>query len=1013
MAPPASPPFGDLLRRYRAVSGMTQEELAEQAGLSVEAISALERGTRHSPRKETVQLLAEALALSERDQAILLAARRRGVTQTLPPAGQAIASATLSDAPLPVGGFLGALPEGPLVAREAERAALMTALGAVANRMGRVVLLSGEPGAGKTRLAQEVTLEAHNRNFLVASGRCYEPHESVPFYPFLEALASTYAAAPVALRAEVAQHWPDVLRLLPDRGAALASVAPTEAELGGNEEQQRLFWAVTGFVRALADLRPIALLFDDLQWADGSSLALLQHLARQTRACRVLLLGTYRDDEVRRQHPLEALLRDLGREHLLQRLEVKRLPPAGTAALAATLMGTDEPPTELAELVHQGTEGNPYFTIEVVRALIERGDVYEQEGRWQQRAGIEIAVPESVRSAIAQRLARFSPLAQEVLQDACVLGQSFTFEDVQAMRDRPEVEVEAALEVARAAGLIREAGGDTYAFQHGLIQQALYAELSGRRRQRAHRVAGDVLERLSPRERERRAAELAWHFVAGGVPERALPYALRAGDQAEAVFAHHEAEQRYKQARDLARDLGERGVEAAALFRLGALYMTVARYDEALEALERAAEAYRANGDREGRRRAIALVGRVHARRGAPAQGIQRLEPLLRTATGTELSDGLAALHIALADLYYTSGRYREQLAAAERAASLARAAGDEALLAQAEQWRSTALLALGRADEALPVLQEVIPKAEAAGDLSSHTHALNHVALAYIQQGQFETGRAYIERALALAERRGDPAQIAFMAYNRGMIAVYTGEWRQARADYERAAAVMSRVGMSWTAAYPLLGLGHLSLLEGHWEEASRGLQKAITLAERSGDLQALRYAQTPLIERDLLEGRPEVARARLDRLLDPRSSGRYEGVANLLTLTAWLRLELGEAAQADVLAAQAVTQAQTEQNQLALVEALRIQALAATRQRRFDAAREAIERALALSRTLPCPYHTARALFSSGAILKEQGEPEPARARLLEAQALLDGLGERLYAQQVEQLLAELGRS
>jgi predicted ATPase/class 3 adenylate cyclase len=1225
MAGMATATFGDLLRRLRAAAGLTQEDLAFQAGLSVEAISALERGTRHTPRKETVQLLTEALQLDEASRETLLAARRREVASstlrqvqvaepsggigpsvqtylvaglrgysrvaqergealatrfatrfaailrevavaaggrvqqqqggqavavfplprqalqaavalrgrltreppsqlplpvsigvdageaasgaggsaggaaavaarlaTLAGPGEALASegvihlarriagiyylergvaqlkgvedpvrivqvlseppatevqespaaaaATTSEArvtaseesspaaPLPIGGFLGALPDSAIVAREAELAELRAALEATRNRTGRFILLAGEPGVGKTRLAQEVTVEARGRDFLVATGRCYEPQRSVPFFPFREALAAVYAAAPPSLRAEAEQLWPDVLRLLPVAPAGLdpdhatpdaaAETSPQTGAATGQEEQQRLLWAVTSLLRALADLRPVALLLDDLQWADHASLALLQHLARHLRASRVFLLGIYRDDEVGRDHPLQALLRDLGREHLVQRLSVKRLPPEGTAALVkATLGEDDEVPAAVVALIHRGTDGNAFFAREVLRALVERGELARKDGRWEPREGIAIAAPESVRAVIRQRLEALSPTAQDVLQEASVLGQTFDFDDLQAMRDRPEVEVEAALDAAQAAGLIRESGasgGDGYAFQHGLIQQGIYADLPGRRRQRMHRVAGERLAQLPERERTRRAAELAWHFVEGGVPESALPYALLAGDQAETVFAHHEAEQHYQSALELSRELGERGSEAEALYKLGSLLMTTARYDEAAQMLERAAEVSRSSGDREGRRRAMAQLGRVYARRGAPQEGVQRIEPLLATMSGTtsgEPSRGIAALQIALADLYYTSGRYREQLAAAERAAEIARALHDDALLARAEQWRSTALLSLGRAQEALPVLQEVIPRAEAAGDLSSHTHALSHVALAYIQRGEFDAGRSYIERALALAERRGDPAQIAFMAYNRGMIAVYTGEWQQARVDYERAASVMQRVGLSWTSAYPLLGLGHLSLIQGRWEEASRQLQQAIALAERSNDLQALRYAQIPLIERDLLQGRTEVARARLDRLFDPRGSGRFEGVANLLTLAGWLRLELGELAQAAALVEQARAQAEAEQNKLALVEALRMQALVLQRQAKPGAAMAAIERALTLAQAMPCPQQTARALYTYGLLLKDQGKDGPARARLREAQALLAPLGERLYAQHVEAALVELG--
>src|SRR5262249_20256743 len=155
------------------------------------------------------------------------------------------------------------------------------------------------------------------------------------------------------------------------------------------------------------------LLLDDLHWADFASLALLQHLARQTRNARVLLLGAYRDVAVRREHPLEAALRDLGREKLIsERVAVRRLPVEGTAALAGATVGIAQVSDELAQHLHRRTDGNAFFTREVVRALIERGDLYQEDGRWQCKDLGEIEVPESIRSVIGQRVAHLPPEAQ-------------------------------------------------------------------------------------------------------------------------------------------------------------------------------------------------------------------------------------------------------------------------------------------------------------------------------------------------------------------------------------------------------------------------------------------------------------------------------------------------------------------------------------------------------------------------------------------------------------------------
>jgi len=317
--------FGDLLRRYRDVAGLTQEELAQKAGLSVPTISNLERGRSQTPYRATVRSLAGALELSRKDQAGFLAA----ALGTAPEPAGSDGPAARTGRPVVEGNFLGALPHRRLVGREAELDRILGALEAATGKAGtgRLVLMAGEAGIGKTRLAQEVSVHAWDRGFLVASGRCYEAQSGVPFYPFLEALGTLYEEAPEEARG----RWPYLERLLPDHFPSQPAAAPS----GSQEELQKLLRAVNGFVRDTAATNPVALIIDDLHWADEASFDLLQHLARHTRADRVLLVGTYRDVEVRRGHPLRKAVRDLGREQLVERVAVRRLGREETAALVA------------------------------------------------------------------------------------------------------------------------------------------------------------------------------------------------------------------------------------------------------------------------------------------------------------------------------------------------------------------------------------------------------------------------------------------------------------------------------------------------------------------------------------------------------------------------------------------------------------------------------------------------------------------------------------------------------
>jgi serine/threonine protein kinase/class 3 adenylate cyclase/sugar lactone lactonase YvrE len=287
---------------------------------------------------------------------------------------QSIAEAEASARP-PIGSFLGALPVGTLVGREEEMRQLTEMLESAASREGRLLLVTGERGVGKTRLVQEVSVAARDRGFLVATGRCYESQRGLPYYPFLEALSHLLRAAPPPVRAGAARRWPHLARILPEELGAV----PTPAA-DPHEEQARLSRAVTGFVVACAEQAPVTLLLDDLQWADEKSLDLLAHLARNTRANAVLLLGTSADDRSPADDRLRTLRRELGRERLLERLTLRRLPPEATTQLISSLMAETVASPELVDLVQRRTRGRPFFIEEMVRALGGRYQLVSELG---------------------------------------------------------------------------------------------------------------------------------------------------------------------------------------------------------------------------------------------------------------------------------------------------------------------------------------------------------------------------------------------------------------------------------------------------------------------------------------------------------------------------------------------------------------------------------------------------------------------------------------------------------
>lgn len=905
---------------------------------------------------------------------------------------------------LPIGGFLGSLPAGPLVGRERELARGLASVEAVQQGEGRLLLLAGEPGVGKTRLAQEITLELRNRGFLVAAGSCSEARETSAFFPFIEALATLYSLAPASLRAHILQRFPYLAALLP--GESL----PVPPEPSGDGAQDRLLWSVSGFLSALAEQVPVALLLDDLHWADSSSLELLRHIAHQTRRDRVLILGTYRDVEVGRQHPLERALHELDRQGLIERVAVRRLAKEGATALVAASFDEQEISVEFADLLYKRTEGNPFFLQQVVRDLVERGDLYQQDGRWERKAIGELSVPESIRSAVGQRLNRLSGETQEILQQASVLGQTFAFDELLELAQRDEDRLEGCLDQATGAGLIGTQDRDAYSFDHALTRQALYGELSPRKRRRLHRAVGEALAQLPEKRRQTRLAELAWHFVQADEREKALQYSLQAGDAARAIYAHADAEMHYRTAVELAREVDDRGLEMEAREKLGGALTFMARYDEALETYEPALSFHREEGDFEGEVRLMADVGGILFDQNRRDEGIERLRPAMERWERDPLASAAAArFHLTLSNLYWHAGRREDQLRVLDRGVELARAVGDDSLLGRLERSYGIALSESGRIDEALDVYTRSIPLLEAAGDLELLSGSLNNRAYLYGARGQ--PGKAFtdLERALALGRRVGDPAQIGWalgiLAWTRWSAG---GDWNAAHTHAEEVLGLERRVRGTRTSEFLPLAIW-LRLVADTDASALRDLERLADEGERDRDVNLWQYAQYWLAQWDAVHGRTREALARFDACLAHpgiESQSRPIFERNL----AYLCIACGELERAEALISG------SPQTETALTWVFPWPTWAAVRARlreaegKWEEARADMEEALGYARERSIALGIAEAAHAYGEMLAQRGEIVDARERFAEALSVFRRMGAQPYIERTERALAEL---
>jgi transcriptional regulator with XRE-family HTH domain/tetratricopeptide (TPR) repeat protein len=939
--------FAALLRRERDRAGLTQAELAARAGLGERTVSNLERGINRAPYPSTVRLLADALGLPDVARAELLAAARAGAVAGSPGSR-------------PAGGYLGARPPARLIARDAERGHIAEAIAAAAAGAGRMVLLAGEAGIGKTRLAQEATIGAEERGFAAATGRCYEPLGDAPYAPFLEVLAGLYDTAPAGVRARLSERWPALATLLPDQFPAIAAARVRRPP----EETQLLHRAVAGFVRELAAVRPVAVVVDDLHWADGASLELLAHLARHTRTDRLFLLGTCRTAEAALTRLVPMFARSLRREGILETITVGRLGRDATARLITDRLGGAPVSEEFSSLIHRHTSGNPFFTVEVLTALIERGDLSRIDGRWVRRDLAELEPPASVSEAIGDRVSRLSPATRGLLETVSVLGEVFGVEDL-AIMDAAETQLEAALDEAVASGLLTTADGG-YAFDHALTQQALYAALSPARRRRMHRLAADVLERRPPAARRRRSAEIARHLEAGGAPGRAVPYVLLTGDVAAGMHRQREALQHYRHGLELAEEYEDHTAAAGAHERLGQVLMTIASFGDSVGHLVRAADAYQRVADQGARLRVEGTIAQVLFRQGSAQAAAARLAGVLtgfdQSAASDDQDPGVAMLYTGLARVQLALSEHELSREAAQRAARLARTQDLLAVEADAEALHGLVLLFLDKPDEAVATLEGAAALAERAGAVAAQSNAVMSLAWASAVRGELARGRAFIERGLQLSRRSGDSDAEALYEAGLGLNLYYAGAWADAETHLERGLELARAGGSTLFSGIPPAYLGLLRRGQGDLAAAAACYDEAAGAADLK-TFEFAAYVEARRAELDLLRGEPAAALTRLAAWLDQESPTRIHDVM-LLSTAAEACLALGDISRGAELAERALRRASATRNEIDGIDAVRIKARCLLLQQRHGAARSCLDEALARARGVPYPAAEARVL-------------------------------------------------
>ena len=680
-----------------------------------------------------------------------------------------------------------------LVGRQREVELLRRAIEQGISGRGRVVVLAGEPGVGKTSLAEDLAAYALNRGVRVLWGRCHEGEGAPAFWPWTQIIrAYLEGVAPNALRRDLGDAASAIAQVAPEVGDRLSGLPPP-VPLGSERARFLLFDGITRFVRNVALRRPLLLILDDLHWADQSSLALLAFVARHIGSSRAVVLGTYRDTEADPDHQLAQLLAELGRDPLFQRHFLSGLAEADVRqVIAGAILG--QPDDRVVAAVYERTEGNPFFVGEIVRLLLADGRLSELTSG----DAASIAIPPGVKDVIGQRLRRLSHVGGAILAAASVIGRTFSLNMLEPVTALDRSALLAGLDEALRAGLIERLSGSVgrFRFSHALIRETLYEELSLARRAALHQQVGAMLEHLHCGEIDPYLSDLAHHFFqaipGGDTSAKAVAYAIKAGNRAISQLAYAEAVGQYKRALE-ALELGgptDDDVPCDILLKLGEAHNHAGQYREAQETFQRAASAARERQRPEALARA-ALGAAGLGILGYTSPGQARLLEEGMTVLPRKDDPLRARVLACLAYSLIEPRTLERRRALVDEAEGIARRVGEPSTLLYVLLAGHWALWTPDNLDERLAITTEIIGLCEQTGEtlLAPTAHAFRLYNL--MELGDIPAVDGAIHAFSELARELGQPQRLWLATTFRAMRSFVAGDLTDAEQLTDRARAI------------------------------------------------------------------------------------------------------------------------------------------------------------------------------------------------------------------------------
>ena len=897
---------------------------------------------------------------------------------------------------------------GAFIGRRHELEEMRGALGEALSGLGRLVLLSGEPGIGKTRLAEELAREAQARGTRVAWGRCWEQGGAPAYWPWVQIIREAARYLSSAGLAEmgittgyIAEMIPELRRALPglDSATETHGMPSVPAAVDRPEEARfQLFDSISALLRSAAAVNPLLLIVDDLHAADADSLLLLKFLARDLPLSRILVIGTYREIEVRRSAQQEELLGEIIREASC--FPLRGLSREEIAEFIGRCLGFAVDQTLLESLIRT-TEGSPFFLDEIVRLMKAEGRLLStgpQEARF--------TIPDGIRSAVRRRLAPLTENARLALTVASVIGHEFEFALLQRTSKLARAQLIKLLDQAIELGLVIEAGAARYRFSHAITPEVLRAEISRQRLLQLHQRVAELIEELHRGDLDAHAAAIAVHYeqtlllddrtarptLLARRRRKIAHYARRGAERALKQLAYGEAARLYRMALDaLAGPSTNRPQQGEVLLRLGEALRKAGDWPQAKQAFARATNLARELGNTDLLARAALASGTWSTTlfgANVDAEIVALLQEAL-AAVGDRDGGVRAALLARLAQELAASERRDRSLALCEEAIEVARRVDDAGAMVSALWTKHQLLWGPHDVEERLDAASEIVRLAEKAGALDWALSAREFRLSALIELGRIDLADHEIETYAALQERAG----------SLGTIERYRAMRCLMRGDFERAeqyARDLMRIAQR-RHDQPLFTAFGTLMIQIHSEQG-RAAENEHVIRDYAVQFPTLAIARCGLADVYAAEGREAEARQEFERFAAddftgiPRDCNWICSLTTLCSVCIFLRDERRAATLYELLRPYSRRNVTIGWADVSYGSLERYLGRLAALMKRFDEAEAHFVAALRFDHQMEAPPFVAHTRYEYGSMLLRRGREEDREEALVLLRQALD---------------------